>query len=179
VVSDPNASGCTIDDTSDIVNVYFSPTSVSGTLTGGQAVCYPTNSTTFTLSGKTGNVIRWEYATNSNFTSNTDITSTSTTLTATNVPSDRYYRAVVKSGSCPEANSNGELIDVNTTYTWEGDISTDFGTANNWVEGCVPHTGANISFRTSSNPDRICFLDQNRTLNNITVGGSSATHISP
>lgn len=175
-VSDPNASGCTIADTSAVVLHKVDPATVPGTTSGDQNICYGSVAT-ITLSGNTGNVIRWEYATLSNFSSNTDVTGTSTTLNTGALITDRYYRAVVKSGTCAEANSTSSFINVLTNYVWEGDVSTNFGTATNWVEGCVPHTGADISFRTSTNPDRICVLDQNRSLRNISIGGSSATHI--
>ncbi|KAF9658833.1 hypothetical protein HBA12_00885 [Tenacibaculum mesophilum] len=45
---------------------------------------YRNNSTTLTLSGQTGNIIRWESSTD-NFTTDTDIANT-TTLTATTLP---------------------------------------------------------------------------------------------
>ena len=176
VVSDPNASGCTISDTSAIVSQLVSPASVGGTSSGDQDICYNT-SATITLSGNTGNVVRWEYATTSNFSGKTNVQGTSTTYNTTALTSDRYYRAVVKSGTCAEATSTGSFIDVLTNYVWEGDVSTDFGTGNNWLEGCVPHTGADIAFRTATAPDRLCNLDQNRSLRNISIGGTSATHI--
>ncbi len=50
---------------------------------------------------------------------------------------------------------------------WQGGLSTDFGNAGNWTQGEVPPDGADIIF--AINPDRNCLLDQNRTLNNITI----------
>jgi len=58
----------------------------------------------------------------------------------------------------------GALEDNN--FTWQGNTSTDFGTASNWTGGSVPTFGANISFAPS--PNNHCLLDQNRTLGNIT-----------
>ncbi len=52
-------------------------------------------------------------------------------------------------------------------YHWQGGTSTDFNTASNWDEGVVPLSGANIIF--NANPDRSCYLDQNRTVGNITI----------
>ncbi|MCB2209079.1 MAG: hypothetical protein KQH67_12375 [Bacteroidetes bacterium] len=57
-------------------------------------------------------------------------------------------------------------LEVSPTFTWQGNTSTDFATAINWVEGSVPPDGANISFATT--PANDCYLDHNRTLNNIT-----------
>jgi len=52
------------------------------------------------------------------------------------------------------------------TYIWQGGSSTDYATASNWTGGTVPPDGSDISF--ASNPDRACYLDQNRTLRSIT-----------
>jgi hypothetical protein len=175
-VSDPNASGCTIADTTSVVAHIVSPATVGGSTSGNQTICYNSNAT-INLSGQTGSILRWEFANNSGFSSPTTVTNTTNSLTANNLTSSRYYRAIIKSGACNQITSTSSFITVNTTYTWEGDVSTNFGSTANWVEGCVPHSGADISFRTTSAPDRICELDQARTLRNITIAGNSATHI--
>ncbi|MCL9981247.1 MAG: T9SS type A sorting domain-containing protein [Bacteroidia bacterium] len=177
VAAPSSGLGCTIDVTSDVATFIVSPTTVAGSLSGTTTVCYGTNSTTLTLTGQTGDVVNWESSASSNFSSKTTIANTTNTLTAQNLTSSTYYRPVVKSGACAALSPTSSLITVNTTYTWEGDVSTSFGNASNWVQGCVPHSGADISFRTTSAPDRICELDQARTLRNITIAGSSATHI--
>lgn len=51
-------------------------------------------------------------------------------------------------------------------FVWQGDTSTDFATASNWLNGVVPTNGADISFAAS--PARDCILDTNRTLKIIT-----------
>jgi hypothetical protein len=51
-------------------------------------------------------------------------------------------------------------------YVWQGTVSTDFSNFNNWTAGVVPANGSDIAFAPS--PSNHCFLDQNRTLNNIT-----------
>ncbi len=177
VAAPSSTLGCTIDVTSDVAIFTVSPTTVAGSLSGSTTVCYGTNSTTLTLSGQTGDITNWESSTTSNFTSKTNVNNTSTTLTAQNLTSSTYYRPVIKSGACAALSPSSALISVNTSYTWEGDVSANFATSTNWQEGCVPHNGADISFRTTSAPDRICELDQNRSLRNITIAGSSATHI--
>lgn len=177
IVSDPNASGCTISDTSGVVSMQVDAESVGGSIAGSQTVCYGTNSTTLTLSGRTGTVQKWQYSTASNFSSPVDVANTSTTQSVTNLIATRYYRAVVKNGTCLATNSTTGIITVNTTYTWEGNTSTAYNTASNWVEGCIPHTGANISFKTSSNPTRKCELDVDPVLGNITISGNTASHI--
>jgi len=92
--------------------------SIGGTVSGGNTVCAGTNSTTFTLSGNTGNVIRWESSTDNFASVITPITNTTTTFTATNILTTTYYRAVVQSGSCPIANSSvGSVVTKNPVAT--------------------------------------------------------------
>jgi hypothetical protein len=177
IVSDPNASGCTISDTSAVVSMQVDAESVGGTISGSQTVCYGTNSATLTLSGRTGTVQKWQYSTASNFSSPIDVANTSATQSVSNLIATRYYRAVVKNGACLIANSTTGTITVNNTYTWEGNTSTAYNTSSNWVEGCIPHTGADISFKTSSNPTRKCELDVDPVLGNITISGNTASHI--
>lgn len=57
-------------------------------------------------------------------------------------------------------------LEVSPTFTWQGNTSSDFGTASNWTDGSVPPNGANIEF--ASSPANDCYLDQNRSLNDIT-----------
>ncbi|MFE8423990.1 choice-of-anchor L domain-containing protein, partial [Tenacibaculum sp. ZH5_bin.1] len=100
--------------TSDEVSLTIIPTSVGGSITGSTNVCTGTNSTTLTLSGQTGNIIRWESSTD-NFTTDTDIANTTTTLTATNLTTTTQYRAIVQSGACTEATSATATITVDPT----------------------------------------------------------------
>ena len=45
---------------------------------------------------------------------------------------------------------------------WVGSVSTDYNTAANWSNNAVPANGINIFF--ADNPDRPCYLDQDRTV---------------
>jgi len=56
-------------------------------------------------------------------------------------------------------------------YVWQGNTSSDFGTASNWLSNQVPLDGASISF--ASNPANHCILDQNRIIKNITNAQSA------
>lgn len=166
-----SSTSCSTAITSDLVSVVVDPSSVGGTITGGATVCAGTNSTTLTLTGKTGSVSKWQSSATSNFSSPTDITSTATSITRTNLMSSTYYRAVVTSGSCTSTNSSNSLITVNNTYTWVGTNSTSFNTSTNWQLGCIPLTGSDITF-TSSLIDK-CVLGSNVNLGNITISGTS------
>lgn len=95
-------------------SVTVNPTTVGGSLSAGTIVCPGSNNTTtFTLSGQTGSVVKWQQSTNDG-ASWTDITNTLTTYTATNVSVSTLYRAVVQSGVCPPQNSATSGVFVNT-----------------------------------------------------------------
>lgn len=86
---------------SDISNVVTVSTIslVPGTVSGGTNVCSAVNSTLLTLSGQVGNIVRWQRSSVSDFSSNvTNISNTSTSLTATNVSATTYYRAEISGG---------------------------------------------------------------------------------
>jgi hypothetical protein len=84
---------------------------VGGSVAGSATVCSGTNSTTLTLSGHTGNVVKWQKSTN-NWESSKDVVSETTTLIATNLTSTTKYRAVLQSGACSTANSADAMITV-------------------------------------------------------------------
>ncbi|AZJ32659.1 Ig-like domain-containing protein [Tenacibaculum mesophilum] len=107
-------SGACTEATSATATITVDPTSVGGSIAGSTNVCTGTNSTTLTLSGQTGNIIRWESSTD-NFTTDTDIANTTTTLTATNLTTTTQYRAIVQSGACTEATSATATITVDPT----------------------------------------------------------------
>ncbi|WP_394420811.1 Ig-like domain-containing protein [Tenacibaculum mesophilum] len=107
-------SGACTEATSATATITVDPTSVGGSIAGSTNVCTGTNSTTLTLSGQTGNIIRWESSTD-NFTTDTDIANTTTTLTATNLTTTTQYRAIVQSGACAEATSATATITVDPT----------------------------------------------------------------
>ena len=82
------------------VAVTVNANSVGGSVSSDALVCIGINSTTLTLSGQTGNVIKWQSANNINFTGTVvDITNTNTTYTVTNINTPTYYRVVVQSGT--------------------------------------------------------------------------------
>jgi hypothetical protein len=57
-------------------------------------------------------------------------------------------------------------LEISFTFIWQGNTSTDFATATNWESVTIPPNGANIEFAAS--PANDCYLDQARTLKNIT-----------
>jgi hypothetical protein len=83
----------------------------AGTLVGAATVCTGVNSGVITLSGQTGNVVRWEESSDcQNFT---NVNNQTLSLSYTNLTQSMCYRAVVVNGACPEVKSNVVRIEVN------------------------------------------------------------------
>lgn len=112
------------------VSITVNPATVAGSLsTLSTTVCQNTMPSAITLTGQTGSVIKWQYASNAAFTAGvTDIAVASTTLSSTQmgaIPATRYYRAVVQYGSCDIKYTTPIVITVPAaiTYTnghWSG-----------------------------------------------------------
>ncbi|MCO6499411.1 MAG: gliding motility-associated C-terminal domain-containing protein [Vicingus serpentipes] len=98
-------------DTSTIacINIY-SPT-VPGTLNGGGIYCTSPVSGTLTLSGSVGNILYWEYSTDGGAMWYS-ISNTTTTHNYSGITQTTQYRAVVQSGTCPQAVSNVDTVVV-------------------------------------------------------------------
>jgi hypothetical protein len=108
------------------VTVSVSPTTIAGTISGAQTVCYGTNSTTLLLNGSVG-TIQWQSS--SDNTSFTDIAgATATTYVASSLTATTYYRAVVTSGVCASINTASVTVGVSP--------STVAGTITGATEVC-------------------------------------------
>lgn len=83
----------------------------AGTVNGSANVCAGSNSGTLTLTGYTGTILRWESSTD-NFGTITTINNTTTTQNYSGLTQNTQYRAVVKNGSCTEANATPATITV-------------------------------------------------------------------
>ncbi len=88
------------------VAIEVSEATVAGAITGGSSpICLGSSTGTLTLSGHTGDVIKWQRSTNGGSTW-TDITHTAATYSETPPSTGTYvYRAVVQSGVCSVLNS--------------------------------------------------------------------------
>ncbi len=110
-------NGTCSDVYSNRVTITVNSINNGGTIAGNNSVCINTQPSNLTLSGQTGTVVRWQKSTSSTFTSSTNIAITSTTLTGAvigNVSATTYFRAIVRNGSCGNANSATFTISVNT-----------------------------------------------------------------
>jgi hypothetical protein len=139
----------------------------SGTISGGDInVCSGSNSTTLTLNNMTGSVVRWESSLDNFFTAGTTISSTSSSITITNITKTTYYRAIVTSSS-PVGCSNlatsstflsvkptksGSVFAVNNTIcaggTVELTLSGQQGIINKWQRSTDNVNWTNISNTT-------------------------------
>ena len=161
----PLTGGCGSVNATGTITV--SPASVGGTVAGSTTVCNGTNSAPLTLSGQIGTITRWESSLDNFATAGTSIANTTNTLTASDLIATTYYRAVVTSGVCASANSTIVTITVNSCINkWKGNSSTDWSNAGNWTQNQVPAVDANLVFDDS--PANDCYLDQNRSVTNIT-----------
>jgi hypothetical protein len=79
-----------------------------GSVASDATVCGGANSTTLTLSGHTGNVIKWQSSTN-NFLTSTDIANSTTTYTASNLNNTTAYRAVVGLGVAQDYSTSASI----------------------------------------------------------------------
>lgn len=141
-------SGVCVSANSATATVTVNAPSAGGSVAGGASVCSGTNSTSLTLSGYTGSVVKWQSSTD-NFSSDiNDITNATTSLTATNISATTKYRAVVQSGSCSSANSSSATVTA-LSGQWIGGSSGDWNNAANWCGG-VPTASTNISIPASS-----------------------------
>ena len=103
----------------------------SGYITGGDInVCSGSNSTTLTLNGLTGSVVRWESSLDNFFTAGTTISSTSTSIVVSNITKTTYYRAIVNSTSPYSCSS---LASSSTYLTVKPTMSGSIFAANNSI----------------------------------------------
>ena len=87
-------------------------TSVGGTVSGGTSICSGATSGLLSLTGNTGNVIRWESSV-SPFSSWSSISNTSSTYISGALTQTTKFRAVVKNGVCNETVSTDTMVIVN------------------------------------------------------------------
>lgn len=103
---------------SSVAIITVNPLSVGGSVSGSATVCFGNNSTTLTLTGYTGSIIKWQSSTLSDFSSGvSDISNTTPSLAVTNLAATSYYRAVLTNGVCSSVNSTYATIIVNPLPT--------------------------------------------------------------
>ena len=141
----------------------------SGYISGGDInVCSGSNSTTLTLNGYTGSIVRWESSFDNFFTAGTTISSTSSSITVTNLTKTTYYRAIVNSTS-PQSctglatsstfltvkpTKSGTVFAVNNSICAGGQVeltlSGQQGNVNKWQRSTDNVNWSDISNTTTS-----------------------------
>ncbi len=100
---------------STIATITVNPLTVGGTITPSPlSVCSGNNSGVLTLSGKVGNVTRWEVSTNSGLTW-TNIANVTVTQAYLNIVLTSWYRALVQSSPCTAAYSSIAILTVTSS----------------------------------------------------------------
>ncbi|MES2371664.1 MAG: PKD-like domain-containing protein, partial [Bacteroidota bacterium] len=121
--------------------VNAAPT-VAGTVSSNTTVCSGVNSGTLSLTGYTGNVVRWESSTDGGATWPTVINNTTASYTYNNLTASTYYRAVVQSGGCNAANASPASITVDPT-TIPGTLSSSISVCAASNSGTLTLSGNN------------------------------------
>ena len=131
-------------------------------------MCSGSNSTTLTLNNLTGTVVRWESSFDNFFTAGTTITSTSSTITISNITKTTYYRAIVNSTSPVACNGlatssvflsvkptkSGTIFAVNNNICAGGQVeltlSGQQGNINKWQRSTDNTTWTDILITTTN-----------------------------
>lgn len=92
--------------------VAVSPPSFGGAVTAGQTICPGDAPNMLSLNANVGDVVRWESSTDGFSTIANNIANTAETYNPPAIFASTCFRAVVKSGACPEANSGQACVDV-------------------------------------------------------------------
>jgi len=146
-------SGSCSSQFSNTVTVTVDPLTVPGTLSGTTTVCSGSNSGVLTLSGYTGNIIRWEASTDGGLTWPTSYAVNTNTYTFSNLTQTTTFRAVVQSGSCSIEYSNAITVTVSplTVPGTLGNNTTVCATANNGSLTLNGYNGTILNWEFSVN----------------------------
>lgn len=144
-------SGVCSSDTSTIDTITVDVPSVGGTVSSSSNVCFGNNAGTLTLTGNTGNVIRWEYSIDGGINWN-PITNTTNTHNYANITLTTVYRAVVQNGSCSTAYSSTATLTVDPVSVG-GTISgsaTACGGSNSGTLDLIGYVGSIVNWESST-----------------------------
>ncbi len=156
---------------------------LADSVTANQTICSGSTPADLTLSGYTGNIVKWQKASDAAFTTPVDIANTSATLSGTAIGSltaTTYFRAVVQSGNCSSANSSAATITVSA-------VSVGGAVASNQAicSGSTPanltlsgNTGSVVKWQKASDAAFTTPTDianTSTTLTGATIGALTAT----
>lgn len=168
---------------SSAIKITVNPATVAGSLGTAQTICSGSQPNSLTLTGNTGNVVKWQKSTSSDFTTGvTDLAITSTTLASADIGTlagDTWFRAVVKSGVCPAVNSNSVKITVDQP-TNAGTLATAHHVCSGSTSGQLSlsgNTGAIVKWESSvtSNSTGFSAIPNTAGLSSFTSGALTQT----
>lgn len=102
--------------TSESLLINVSAPTQAGFISAPETKCEGANTGNISISSYTGSIVRWEYSTSGN-SPWTPVINTTDNLTYQDLTQTMYYRAVVKSGVCPEVISASTKIQIDKTST--------------------------------------------------------------
>ena len=108
-------SGACPGDLKSVAHVTVSDVSMGGNILSPQTICSGNMPSDLTLSGSSGNVVKWQYSEDNFASDHHDIENTTTTLTNTQMGilnANRYYRVVVQNSVSLQMYSDTVLITV-------------------------------------------------------------------
>ena len=140
----------------DEINITVYPTSVAGSASSDQTICYNTAPAQLSLTGSVG-TIQWQSSTdNSTFINITE--ATSSTYSPGALTQTTYYRAIVKSGVCSTATSNTVTITVNPASV-SGTASSSQTICYNTAPTQLSLAGSIGTIQWQSSTDNLSFTD--------------------
>jgi hypothetical protein len=161
-------------DSKDTVQVTVTAQTVAGTVASSATVCVAGNNGTLTLSGYTGNIVRWESSIDNGSTWS-NIANTTNTLTYTNLPVTTIYRALVQNSVCAALYSNLATITVLPAVSAAnaGPDQTLCFTSLATMAAATPTSGTGSWTAVAGNPSAVTFTNANSastTVNGLVVG---------
>ena len=98
------------------VSITVNSASVGGTVTGSSTICQGNTPSSLSLTGYTGNIIKWQSSV-APFSTWTDINNTTASYQPSVLSQTTQFRAVVQNGTCPVDNSLIGTVTVNALPT--------------------------------------------------------------
>ncbi len=147
--------------------VIVYPTSVKGTASSDQTICYNTAPAQLSLSGSVGS-IQWQSSTDNSAFTNIPL-ATSATYSPGALTQTTYFRAVITSGVCSSVTSSTITVTVNPTSV-AGSASSDQTICYNTAPNPLSLTGSVGSIQWQSSTDNLSFTD---------ISGATSTNYSP
>lgn len=96
---------------SNEITITVDASTVGGSVSSDQSICETVTPNALTLSGHTGQISKWQFSTTP-FNTWSDITNVTSSNTLAKLTQTTKYRAVLKSGVCPEAYSQPATITI-------------------------------------------------------------------